>query len=491
MKNLAQLISGSEKTNPEALFGTLESHSDLSSALQRAAGLAKFMNEQGFKRGSRWALIGPNSDAYMLTWMAAQLAGVELALLNPEYPAPLLRDMLDDLRPDLVVWLDHEPIELSHADAPTLDLRSWWDDHRAASVTAPIDVSTLDGWHCEPTEISAYIHTSGTTGRPKFCALSHDYFIRLGRFFADTLCLGRHDRVFAPLSMYHINPLGYGVVGALTARASVLGTNRFSASKFWPAVKEHRFTAVVLHPSIAMILATKTTPEDSAGHEVRVAFSAEIMLCGYYDIPVGVCGFGSTEAGGLCHAWHYRATDALMCKEGSSNYAGRARYDVDWTISPEGEILVRAKAGQSIVSGYIREGEVVSALDEDGWFHTGDRGRKDEFGNLVFIERLSEAIRVKGEYVPIDFVETKLAACRSLAPFALWRKDSSTTGHQVVVYTESAHLDLNEFREAIASLPGFMQPEEVIQIGTLPRVGANKVARNQLAAQPVLSALKL
>jgi len=491
MKNLARLIADSEKANPSALFGTIEAPETLSSALKRAARLAKYMNEQGFKRGARWALIGVNSNEYMLTWMAAQLAGVELALLNPEYPTPLLSDMLDDLCPDLVAWLDHDPIEVNNTAVATLDLRVWWDNYNPPEDSECMDVSSLDGWNSAPNDISAYVHTSGTTGRPKFCGLSHDYFIRLGRFFADTLCLGSDDRVFAPLSMYHINPLGYGVVGALTARAGVLGTNRFSASKFWPAVKEHRFTALVLHPSIAIILASKTTPVDSLGHQVRVAFSAEIMLCGYYNIPVGVCGFGSTEAGGLCHAWHYRATDSLMCKEGSSNYAGRARYDVDWMISAEGEILVRAKAGQSIVSGYIRGGKLVSALDEHGWFHTGDRGRKDEFGNLVFVERLSEAIRVKGEYVPIDFVESKLAACHSLAPFALWRKESATTGHQVVIYTESAEVDLDEFKAVIESLPKFMQPEEIIQIGTLPRVGANKVARNQLAAQLVLSTHRL
>lgn len=490
MKNLAELISGSAQANPTAAFGTIEKPSDLSTAVQRAARLAQYMNEQGYKRGSRWALIGSNSAEYMLTWMAAQLAGIELALLNAEYPSELLDAMVGDLRPDLVVWLDHEPIALGSGSFPTLDLRQWWNENDQLPSTEAIDVRSLDGWQCVPAGISAYIHTSGTTGRPKFCALSHDYFLRLGRFFADTLCLGKDDRVFAPLSMYHINPLGYGVVGALTARASVLGTNRFSASKFWPTVKEHEFSAVVLHPSIAMILATKTNAKDAAGHSVRVAFSAEFMLCGLFGIPVGVVGFGSTEAGGLCHSWLYRAGDSLMCKEGSGNYAGRARYDVDWMISPEGEILVRGKVGHPIVSGYIRNGEVCSALDDDGWFHTGDRGRRDDYGNLVFIERMSEAIRVKGEYVPIDFVETRLAACRSLAPYALWRKDSPTTGHQVVVYTESCNVDLDEFKKVVEVLPKFMQPQEIIQVGALPRVGANKVARNQLAAQPVLSTAK-
>jgi acyl-CoA synthetase (AMP-forming)/AMP-acid ligase II len=134
---------------------------------------------------------------------------------------------------------------------------------------------------------------------------------------------------------------------------------------------------------------------------------------------------------------------------------------------------------------------VQSALDENGWFHTGDRGRKDKYGNLVFIERLSEAIRVKGEYVPIDFVESKLTRCRSLAPFALWRKDNESTGHEVQIYTESTAVDLDEVRTAIKKLPSFMQPLKIVRIKQLPRVGANKVARHKLFDLPELDVISL
>lgn len=491
MSNLAELIIDAAKAAPDALFGTVEHQLLLSDALQTAARLAEHMNELGYKRGTRWALIGQNSTEYMLTWMAAQLAGVELALLNPDYPDELLTQMLDDFQPQAVAWLDRSQFQWNNGGS-VVDLRKLWQElTENLSPETKVNVRTLDGLACDGKDISAYIHTSGTTGRPKLCALSHDYFLRLGRFFADSMCLGKNDRVFAPLAMYHINPLGYGLIGALTAKASILGTQKFSASNFWSQVKQHEITALVLHPSISIILATSSAPEDIKGHCVRIAFAAEILLCGLFDIPIGVCGYGSTEAAGLCHSWHFRASDTKMCPEGISNYAGQARYDVDWMIDDNGEILVQNKTEQAILSGYICDGKVQSALDQNGWFHTGDRGRKDEYGNLVFIERLSEAIRVKGEYVPIDFVESKLTRCRSLASFALWRKESAVTGHEVILYTESSEVNLSELREAIESLPRFMRPKKVIHVKQLPRVGANKIARNQLKESTELEVFEL
>ena len=110
------------------------------------------------------------------------------------------------------------------------------------------------------------MHTSGTTGPPKFCAQSHHYFLSLGRFIADSMAISPGDTVFAPLSMFHINPLGYGFMGGLTGGAEVLGTKRFSASRFWPTVRETGSTVVFLHGPPVAILNKATRSEDAAGH---------------------------------------------------------------------------------------------------------------------------------------------------------------------------------------------------------------------------------
>ena len=112
------------------------------------------------------------------------------------------------------------------------------------------------------------------------------------------------DRMLAPLPLFHINPLGYGIVGALTAGADVLTVAKFSASGFWPTVRDHGITAMTLHAPPVEILKRATTADDAAGHRVRTFLRRRRLLGGVRGSARVSC-YGSTEAGGLCHVWHW------------------------------------------------------------------------------------------------------------------------------------------------------------------------------------------
>ncbi|MGE0675015.1 MAG: class I adenylate-forming enzyme family protein [Methylibium sp.] len=468
---------------PGAAFGTLEQPGRLGAAYAGAQAVARQLRDVGLGRGSIVAFIGRTSASYLTAWMGAQCAGVQAALINPSYPNELLREMLGDLGPAAILWVGREPGDL--LDFPVRQFDGGDADAGALRSlrTGPNDSTVLagQGRDCAHTDIACYMHTSGTSGRPKFCALSHDYFLRLGRFMADTMGLSHLDTVLAPLPMFHINPLGYGLLGALTAGAGVLAAERFSASGFWPAVKSNRVTALVLHLPPAAILKAGTTRDDARGHRVRVAFGCDPSFLAQFDVPIGVGGYGSTEAGGLCHSWHYRPHDEAMAKEGGFHYAGRARHDIEWSIAPNEEIVVREKRPHALLSGYLRAGALASAVDDEGWFHTGDRGRRDDWGNLVFIERLSESIRVKGEYVPIDFVEERLRRIEALGDFALWGREAAISGQEVVIYATGSEVPAAEMGKVTGDLPGFMRPAAVICVAELPRdSGVGKIQRRLL-----------
>jgi acyl-CoA synthetase (AMP-forming)/AMP-acid ligase II len=160
---------------------------------------------------------------------------------------------------------------------------------------------------------------------------------------------------------------------------------------------------------------------------------------------------------------------------------------MDAKLADDGEILVRELSENTMFSGYLRDGAIDPSLDEQGWFHTGDRGRVDQYGGLVFIERLSEAIRVNGEYVPIDYVERKLETEAGLTEFALWSRPDPVSGQRPVLFVTDANLDLARTTAVIKSLPGIMRPVEILRIEALPRdTGVNKVQRRRLVDQPVL-----
>jgi carnitine-CoA ligase len=492
--NLSALVLDRVERRPDARFGMADDPLTLSNAASTARRGAAAFEAVGVGRGARVAMVGETSTSYLVTWLALVFAGAEAALVNPTYPAELLDEMLDDLEPAAVVWLHRRPESAVASGALHLDA-SGLDQGRLLTEGAEVtgdQGADLPGLARGPLDVAGYMHTSGTTGVPKFCVQTHEYFIRLGRFIADSMCFSSEDTVFAPLPMFHINPLGYGVVGGLTGGADVLGTQRFSASRFWPLVREVGATALILHAPPVEILKRATSAADAASHRVRRVFFADGEFLETFGIPLGFSAYGSTEAGGLSHIWAWRAGDRPQLPEGMSRYGGRSRHDVEWTVLDDGEIAIRANRPGVLFSGYRHRDGILDPLDDGGWFRTGDLGRVDEAGNLVFVERRTESIRVKGEYVPIGYIEQRFAELDGLADVAVWRRKSTLVDDEVVLYVVADDLPLDPIRAISAALPPFMRPTCVARMASIPRdTGVGKVRRRLLDPADALEVLQL
>jgi carnitine-CoA ligase len=493
--NLAQVAIRAASLRPDAPFGMAADPWTLARWTDSSSRAAAGFGQSGLQSGSRVALIGDTSMSYLVAWMGLHMLGAEVALINPTYPADLLATMLADLQPQAVIWVGRSPDRSTapqalHLDASAVDagtLRSG-STVIATAALAPL----LTGTQRQPLDIAGYMHTSGTTGTPKFCAQTHSYFLRLGRFVADSLCLSPADTVLAPLPMFHINPLGYGVVGALTAQAGLVAMPHFSARQFWLTVRACGATVLVLHAPPVEILKRATTSEDAAGHRVRAVFYADEEFLVRFGVPLGLSCYGSTEAGGLTHTWAWRSGESSAGLEGISRYGGRARPDVEWTVGIDGEILVRGRSDGVLFSGYRRGAVLESPLDQDGWFHTGDIGRVDEQGNLVFVERRSESIRVKGEYVPIEFVEQRFGSIDAIQEVALWRRASAVVDDELMLYIVGETLPVDDIRQVAETLPSFMRPSAVVRIAAMPRDGGvGKLRRRELAAVAALEGCSL
>ncbi|MEE1801134.1 MULTISPECIES: AMP-binding protein [unclassified Streptomyces] len=466
---LAGMLTDRAAGRPGLRLGTVDDQLRLDEALALAAGRARRLLGSGIAPGERVALVAPASTDYLLTWMACVLAGAPVALVNPTYPAGLLEQMLRRLDPALVIGADG------------------LGDARTSGVADP---AGLPGTATGPLDTVSYMHTSGTTGLPKFCVQTNAYFLRLARAISGALELQPAERVLAPLPLFHINPMGYGILGALHAGADALTVERFSARRFWPDVVEQRVTALVLHAPPVEILKRATTAEDAAGHRVRTMFYADGEFLKRFSVPAAVSGYGSTEAAGVTHLKRWTAEGHLPPDAG--RHGGPARADIEWRLDGAGLIQVREREPGTLFGGYLTEDGVDPCRDADGWFDTGDFGRLDADGDLVFVERGSESIRVKGEFVPVPFVENHLARVPGLTDFALGKRPGELVDDEVVLYAAADPLPYQEIAEAVAQLPLFMRPVIIARVARIPRdAAAGKVQRRLLAEQEVLRWVEL
>jgi len=468
MTNLAAAIVNQARTRPGLRIGTVDDQLDLAEVVALAAGRAAQLLDE-LQPGRRVALVAPTSTDYVVTWLACLLAGTPVALVNPTYPDELLDRMLAPLAPDLVLG----GAEVAQA--------------RAAGRADP---STLPGLDADRFAVASYMHTSGTTGPPKFCAQTHDYFARMASAMAGALDLSPEDRVLAPLPLFHINPMGYGIITALLTGADALTVAKFSASGFWPTVVDERIGVLVLHAPPVEILKKATTAADADGHQVRTMFYADGAFLRRFGVPAAVSGYGSTEAGGVTHLRRWSAGDDIPAD--ASRHGGPGRADIDWRVNEHGTIFVREREHAALFDGYVTPDGLDSARDADGWFDTGDLGRADGDDYLVFLERGAESIRVKGEFVPIPYVENHLAAVEGIADHAIWKRKGALVDEEVVLYAVADPLPVQQLRDRIAALPAFMRPVAVARVVALPRdAAAGKVQRRLLAERPVLDWVEL
>jgi acyl-CoA synthetase (AMP-forming)/AMP-acid ligase II len=462
MTNLARTFVEQAARRPDLRLGTVDDQITFADALEFAASFGASLDP-----GQPVALVAPTSTDYLVGWLACLLAGAPVALVNPTYPPELIARMLEPVRPARLLG------------SPELE--------RARSARS--DPAGMSGLDVDRFDIASYMHTSGTTGLPKFCAQTHDYFHRLAAAMSGALELTADDRVLAPLPLFHINPMGYGIITALITGADALTVSKFSASGFWPAVLAERITTLILHAPPVEILKKASSGGDAAGHRVRTMFYADRQFMTQFGITRAVSGYGSTEAGGVSHLHLWKSSDAMP--DNASRHGGPVRADFDWRLDGD-QIFVRERAHAAMFSGYATADGLNPARDDDGWFDTGDLGRLDDDGNLVFLERGAESIRVKGEFVPIPYVENHLAAVAGISDHAIWKRSGALVDEEVVLYVVSDVLPLDQLRTSIGELPAFMRPAAIARVAELPRdAAAGKVQRRLLTERDVLDWVEL
>lgn len=470
-------------------FGDLEA---------RAASAHAWLDAAGVRPGDRVAVLMRNSLEFLHAWLGIARAGAISVPVNTAMVGDALHYTLGHSE-SVGVIADADLLAAVDATGELPDLR--WRLALGDPVPAGAEpfVAALEP---DPSAAPAtpdlgpgspmsIVYTSGTTGMPKGVVLPHRSFTNTGAYFAHHMRLGAGDRVHTCLPLFHCNAQQCGFMVALHLGAPFFVNAKFSVSRYWDWIATSEATISNLMGAMLTLLHKIDPSPGDADNTLRIIAAAPIpeRLHRPFEERFGlrlIEGYGLTETATMACINPLDdarpGTIGLPLEHNELRVAGRD--DEELPSDTPGEILVRGRIPDSQMVEYFKEPEKTAEAMRNGWFHTGDQGRRREDGYYVFLDRMKDTIRRRGENVSSFLIEKSVLGHPDVLECAVFGVPSELSEEDVkvvLVPRSGAALAPRAVVEwCEARMADFMVPRYVEMRSELPTTETGRVHKFKL-----------
>lgn len=333
--------------------------------------------DNGVRVGERCAFVAPTNETTLWMLLGCLRAGITAMPLSPRFPEAMVRSLVQQAGARYT------------ADSPSIL------PGRSHITELPYPPLSQD---------ATILCSSGSTGMPKMFLHTAEQHYRSALGAAGNIPFGQGDCWLASLPLYHVG--GYAIMirallgGAAIAiphytsfaverlaealenlpvtHCSFVSTQLYHALRFQPALERlRRLKAIVLGGS--------AIPESL----IRQALDEGLKI---------YTSYGSTEMASQITTTKAPEREELRTSGSVLPYR-------ELSISPKSEILVR---GATLTQGKVTEQGIMPIVGDDGWYHTGDRGRLDDSERLIVLGRLDNMFISGGENIYPEMIEAAL-----------------------------------------------------------------------------------
>jgi len=461
-----------------------------------------------FPKGTHVAVWSPNRWEFEHLQLGAAFAGVVLVMVNPALKADEVSYILEQSR-SVALFYDDTHLggqlkSIAKQIAPALGhLKSVHPFSVWEAFTATADETTPLP-QVGPQDVAEIQYTSGTTGFPKGAVLRHGALINNGNL-SDIRSRAEYGTVFInTLPIFHVGAGTLMVIGAIVRRGTHVMMTRFDPGLALELIETYRGNMLISVPTVMQMV----LEHPDLGR--RDLSSLRSLFCGGGNVPAAMVervkagfgcfftnGFGMTEAHGTAIQ-----TSTDDSPEDQATTVGRPLPHVEVKITDPGSgaVLPIGEPGEICLRGYLTMSgyydnaqATAEALDQEGWFHTGDLGSMDERGYVQIRSRLKDMIIRGGENVYPAEVENVLAAHPDVQTVQVVGIDDHKWGEQVAAVlrlVEGAALDDEAMyqycRERMAA---FKVPRIWYHVENFPTTASGKIQKFALREQIVRGAL--
>ncbi|EPT2959852.1 medium-chain fatty-acid--CoA ligase [Escherichia coli] len=475
------------------------------SALDHAAScLANWMLAKGIESGDRIAFQLPGWCEFTVIYLACLKIGAVSVPLLPSWREAELVWVLNKCQAKMffapTLFKQTRPVDLIlplQNQLPQLQQIVGVD--KLAPATSSLSLSQIIADNTSLTtaitthgdELAAVLFTSGTEGLPKGVMLTHNNILASERAYCARLNLTWQDVFMMPAPLGHATGFLHGVTAPFLIGARSVLLDIFTPDACLALLEQQRCTCMLgATPFVYDLLnVLEKQPADLS--------ALRFFLCGGTTIPKKVARecqqrgikllsvYGSTESSP--HAV-VNLDDPLSRFMHTDGYAAagveiKVVDDARKTLPPgcEGE---EASRGPNVFMGYFDEPELTArALDEEGWYYSGDLCRMDEAGYIKITGRKKDIIVRGGENISSREVEDILLQHPKIHDACVVAMPDERLGERSCAYVvlKAPHHSLS-LEEVVAffsrkRVAKYKYPEHIVVIEKPPRTASGKIQK--------------
>jgi len=466
----------------------------------RSNRIAANLLKQGYRKGAHIAVMLPNSPASVLVWFAIMKIGAVIVPVNTAYGGKELDYLIN--QSDTQALIIHEcylpALEEMTARPDILGTPFVIGDAGAGSLEEGGELNHFDpGYPVVATDLANLQYTSGTTGFPKGCMLTHDYWLLLSHSIAAMHRSYGSNRLFFWAPFFYMDGQ-WSFLSAMAVGGTAIIASKMSLTSFLDWLREHDAHYCVLPEPILKKL--PLAPEDASlpvkfAHTFGWRPSARAEAENRFNL-VARDGFGMTEVGPamICPKAAGEKLELNTCGLAAPFRQTRVVDELGNECPPgvSGELQIR---GRAIMLGYYKRPDANAESFDGDWLRTGDLFIKDEDGYHRIVGRLKEMIKRAGENISASEVEAAMREAPQIAEAAAISVPDEMRREEVMLLVKLADdVDQKEMSpqsvaEHAACLAVFKRPRYLAYVRDFPRTPTNKIAKSRITLDDLDSAV--
>jgi acyl-CoA synthetase (AMP-forming)/AMP-acid ligase II len=458
---------------------------------EHSSKLAHVLLAHGVRPGDRVAIMMGNVADWPLSWLAVLKAGAIAVPVNAAYQESDLAFVLGDSGAVLVLTTQQHASLVRRVAAQVGTVRQTRTLPELAGELADAPAAGPAVTR-ESSDIANFQYTSGTTGFPKACMLSHGYWLRTGWLTAVEAEMRAGDVMLMAQAFSYMDPQWASVM-CLAGGLPMVVLPRFSASGYWNSVREHGATLTYLLGAMPTLLFSQPPSPLDRDNRMRLVLCSGVVPAMHRQLEERWGApwreiYGSTESG-LDLAVPPGATETVGTGAMGHSPAGKQVRIADeaGNTLPDGEVGQILIRGEPMMHGYWNHPDSTERAFRGGWYNSGDLGYRDSAGWIHHAGRLKDVIRRGGENISAAEVENVLALHPAVSAAAVVPIPDDlfgelpkafvqlTEGYQAGVQTAASLLD-----HVRANLARFKVPAYLEFVASFPMTPSARIQKRKL-----------